>query len=232
MLFALRHPLALIGLLLGFVVGIVVAGWVQNRLAHRWRVGTGAERLRSTLHPARHLDPFGAVAAALGGVGWAAPVELTAYRAGNLRGKLAGVLLAAPLTHLVLGLAGVVAYAVVAPVPWNDPAAIGTAPVVVGDTGAVLDVLPLTLLGFGAANLTMGLLHAVPLPPMAAGRLLFLYGPRTAGWQKAAYHLEENNWGTGILLALSLPLFGGLAVSARITDALAHPLLLLVDALT
>ena len=33
---------------------------------------------------------------------------------------------------------------------------------------------------------------------------MFLYAPRTRGWQKAEYHLVEQNIGTVILLALLL----------------------------
>lgn len=220
MLFALGQPAALLGLLLGFFVGVVVVGIVQARMMgdrQGLRARGGARGLL-----VRFVDPFGAIAAALGGVGWGVPVEPGRFRRGPARARLIRTLLAAPVVHLVLAALGVAGFA-----------ALGHLAVLGGiDTRAVLHglyrgpLLDLTLLGFSVANLTMALLHVVPLPPMAAGRILLLLAPQTPAWQRATYHLEDNNWGVGILLALSLPLLSSSgSVSSSLTSALARPLL-------
>jgi membrane-associated protease RseP (regulator of RpoE activity) len=74
-----------------------------------------------------------------------------------------------------------------------------------------------------------GLLSLVPIPPMDGGRLLFGLAPRTPGWQKAEYQLDERNIGIAVLLALLLiPLGGPQALLPTILDTLAGPLVRLV----
>ncbi|MDQ1679315.1 MAG: hypothetical protein QOI42_174 [Frankiaceae bacterium] len=214
MLLALGRPPALVGLVLGFLAGVFLVGVVQTRMART----RGA---RASL--GRFVDPFGAIAAALGGVGWGLPPEVGRWRRGPARRRAIALLLAAPITHLVLaaiGFAALIAlgdrlYSAVDPrvVLYGVPASSG------------LSFFGLTVLGFATVNLTMALLHVIPLPPMAAGRILLLVAPQTPGWQKAAYYLEDNNWGVGILLALSLPIFSGAAVSGALTAAIARPIL-------
>ena len=219
MLFALGHPLALLGLVLGFFVGIVAVGAAQSRSAG---VKASADHRGGGL--ARYVDPFGAIAAALGGVGWAAPIEMGRFRTGPARRRLIRTLLLAPLTHLALAAVGCLA---LAGLGWLVPLRyVNTSLALHGAYGAPF--VQLTVLGFVVANLTMALLHVIPLPPMAAGRILFLLAPQTAAWQRAAYQLEDNNWGVGILIGLSLPLFSGGALSASLTAALSRPLLALV----
>jgi hypothetical protein len=219
-LFALGHPLALLGLVLGFLVGVVAVGTVQARATGGGR-RDGHHRGAGVL--ARYIDPFGAIAAALGGVGWAAPIEIGRFRRGPARRRLIRTLLLAPLTHLGLAVVGCVALAGLG----------ALAPLRFVDTRLALHgtyappLLQLTALGFVVVNLTMALLHVIPLPPMAAGRILFLLAPPTPAWQRAAYQLEDNNWGIGILIGLSLPLFSGGALSASLTAALSGPLLAL-----
>jgi hypothetical protein len=170
----------------------------------------------------RFVDPFGAIAAALGGVGWGAHVESGRFRRGPARARLIRALLAAPVVNLALAALGV-----------GTLAALGHLGVLVDlDTRFALHglyrgpLLDLTIVGFLVANLTMALLHVVPLPPMAAGRILLLLAPETPAWQRARYQLEENNWGIGIMLALSLPLLSSSgSVSNSLTSTLARPLL-------
>jgi hypothetical protein len=219
-LFALGRPPALIGLLLGFIVGVTAVGATQARMMGNRHTVRGSGGARAWL--GRFVDPFGAIAAALGGVGWAVPVESGRFRRGPARARLIRTLLAAPVVHLALAALGAAALAGL-----GHLAVLGlidTRPVLHGAYGGPL--LDLTLLGFIVANLTMGLLHVIPLPPLAAGRILFLLAPETPAWQRARYQLEDNNWGVGILLALSLPLLSSSgSVSNSLTAALARPLL-------
>ena len=81
----------------------------------------------------------------------------------------------------------------------------------------------------GLMNVYVGALSLVPLPPLDGGRLLFALGPRTAGWQKAEYQLDERNIGVAVLLALLLiPLGGPQALLPTLLDTLAGPLVRLV----
>jgi membrane-associated protease RseP (regulator of RpoE activity) len=85
------------------------------------------------------------------------------------------------------------------------------------------------LLLFGLMNVFVGLLSLVPLPPLDGGRLLFALAPRTAGWQKAEYQLDERNIGVAVLLALLLiPLGGPQALLPVLLDTVVGPLVDLV----
>jgi Zn-dependent protease len=79
-----------------------------------------------------------------------------------------------------------------------------------------------------AASLTtieVALLYLVPLPPLDGARIMWALAPPTAGWQKARYYLEEQNYGLGILIVLLLPIFGGnVGLIGRIVESVAQPI--------
>lgn len=71
------------------------------------------------------------------------------------------------------------------------------------------------------------------LPPLDGGMLLFGLGPATPGWRKAEYHLQEQNWGIGILLVLLvLPLVGRLPLLLVLLGLVVNPLVGAVGALS
>lgn len=223
MLYALAHPTALLLLLSSYVIGMTAHGWVQSVVADR--LGDRRPRAEGRLKadPRHHLDAFGAVAAALSGLGWARPVELAHRRQ---RGTVLLVALSGPAINLLLGLALLVSWRVV-----YGPAHVaglaydlqrGVA-ISAGDLGYA------ALLLVGASQLYLGVLSLVPLPPLDGGRLLFALGPQTLGWQKARYHLVEQNIGIAVLLALLLvPLGGPLPLLPQLLDTLLEPVLNLV----
>jgi len=78
---------------------------------------------------------------------------------------------------------------------------------------------------FGLMNAYVGVLSLVPLPPLDGGRLLFGLAPRTSGWQKAEYHLVEQNIGlVAVLVLLLLPLGGPQALLPVVLDRVVSPL--------
>jgi len=230
-LYALRHPVALLGLAVGFLLGVAVRGLVQTRLAARLGDRSALAQGQGRFDLRRELDPFGAVAAALGGVGWGRPVERPSYVRKDTRGRLLAVLLAGPAALAVLGGLLLAAYAAV-----GGPALAGTGivSVTVADTVHGSYVAPTpgqTLLLFASVELlTMAVLALIPMPPLDGGRILFLYAPRTRGWQKAEYHLVEQNIGTVILLALLLiPLAGQGPLLLFLLDVILRPVLSLAS---
>ena len=222
MLYALRTPSALLALITSFLVGVLVQGVSTAVAARSLKVpgAVGPGRTRPDLR--RHLDPFGTIAAALAGAGWALPAERPGRRRGTPR--YAAVVLAGPLANLVLAalaLAGFVAAG-------GGRALLGAVSVVSVLHGSerASGVLPMALLALGVANLAMGILALVPLPPLPGGRLLFAFGPRSHGWQRAEHFLDDQHWGVGILLALLLiPLAGQGPLLLALIDDLAQPLL-------
>lgn len=225
MLYALRHPVALLALLLGFLVGVVAHGVAQSFVAGR----LGEPFLRGGRHrldPRWHLDPFGAIAAALAGPGWGVTPDLDRLRFRSPR-KYAAAVLAGPAANLLLGALGVAGYLLLGGSGFLlDGSVVGN-----GVRGSVLgeNALQTAVLLFGLENLAMGLLSLVPLPPLDGGRVLFALGPRSAGWQRAQYLLQEQNWGIiAVLVLLLLPLAGALPPLLFLVDQIGSVLLSVV----
>jgi len=216
-LYALGAPLSFLLLVVAFVVSAVLAGWLSALAAAR--VGL-REPGRRAPDPRRQLDPFGCVAALLGGFGWARPVEVPSTYRGA---RIALAVLCGPLVVLALGLGALAAFGAVH--------GGGTVSALLLQNGA--GVLPLAqeawLLG-GLMALYVGALSLVPLPPLPGGAALFAVAPRTLGWQKAHYQLAERNLGTAVLLALLLiPLGGSSPLLPTVLDRVLGPLVRVVS---
>ena len=219
MLYALGDPLSLVVLVLSFAVAATLHGWVQSVVAVRRGHRGAAAAGRTRPDPRRHVDPFGAVAAAIAGVGWARPVELPDRRR---RGALVTVLLSGAVANLVVGFGALVAFRL-AGGAWNG------ASITLLQYGIGGDLVLRVLLLFGLSNVFVGALSLVPLPPLDGGRLLFALGPRTSGWQKAEYQLDERNIGVAVLLALLLiPLGGPQALLPVLLETVVGPFVELV----
>jgi Zn-dependent protease len=215
-LYALGHPLSFVVLVLSFVVVVTLHGWVASFVADR--VGDRRPRMegRLALDPRRHVDPFGAVAAALAGVGWPRAVELPVRRS---RASVVAVALAGPVLDIVLG-TGLLLAVVLG--QGESLVALGTGPLQSGvDAGALTTLLFLS----GLVALSVGLLSLVPLPPLDGGRLLFALAPRAPGWQRAEHLLVEQNAGTAVVLVLCvLPLGAAGALLPALVDVVLGPL--------
>jgi Zn-dependent protease len=228
---ALAHPLSLLVLVAAFVVGIVLHGWVQALVADRF--GDRRPRLEGRLNPSpkRHVDPFGAVAVLLSGVGWGRPVDLpTGFRR---RTAQVVVALSGPLVNLLLGVGVLLLWRVgFGPVGSASGGPVAFLANQVGPFHFLQEGASLTETGlssavflFGCVQLYLGALTLVPLPPMDGGNLLFALGPRSPGWHKAQHHLVERNIGLVALLALLLiPLGGNVPILPQVLDSVLTPL--------
>ena len=220
MLYALGDPVSLVLLLLSFLFAVTLHGWVQSLVARRAGDRAVVAERRTGPDPRRHVDPFGAVAAAIAGYGWAKPVEPPDRRR---RSALVTVLLSGAAANLAVGLGALAVTRVV-----YGGLRAGSASQLL-QYGADLALAAGALVLLGLANLMTGLLSLVPIPPLDGGRLLFGLAPRTPGWQKAEYQLVERNLGIAVLLALLLiPLGGPQALLPTLLDTIAAPLVRLV----
>ncbi len=225
MLYALGNPPALLVLVLSFVAAILTQGVVQAFVAARLGERGPAQEGRLRPDPRRHLDAFGAIAAALAGIGWGRPIPLGS-RVG--RARLAAIQLTGPLALVVGGVALLVAAGAA------DPAyRLGAGQFSAALHGAFgfASPLPAALVTAGAVVLGVGLLGLIPIPPLPGGAVLFAYAPRGGGWGRARYYLQEQHWGVGVLLLLLLlPLAGREPLLLFVVDAVASLLLGVVSA--
>ena len=221
MLYALGDPVSFLILVLALVVAVVLAGWTSSLVVSRSRGSALRQEGRLRPDPRRHLDPFGAVGAAVSGIGWARPVELPHGRRGP---GAALAVLSGPLVVLALGLGLLAVFGVVqGPLPGGEPLALQQ-----GVGGSDLGARALYLGGLMATY--VGALSLVPLPPLPGGVALFALAPQTLGWQKAHHQLVERNIGTAVLLALLLiPLGGPTALLPTVLGSVVSPLVRLVS---
>ena len=249
MLYALRYPFSFGVLIVTFVVGVTVRGLVQQLVSGERRpkwVRANTKRRRSTwLRP--YFDVYGAIAALLGGVGWGAPVDTSDPRHRS-RGRRVAQLLLGPIVLAALGVGLLLAFRA-----WTHVAGLNSAQdgplrtetslyyVSTGQSFAGSSPGHLrshfqygppfgqvALLLAGVELLAMGVLAILPIPPLDGGRLLFALTPRSGGWQRVRFRLDEENWGLLILLFCSFPVIFRRVLLISILGAIVNPLVRLI----
>jgi hypothetical protein len=199
-LFALRQPATLLGLLLGFAASMIALTAVQARIAG---IKRGAA---ATFHPRTWIDPYSGVAALLGGIGWAPRPEVRRGFGRDPRRVLWILAVAAVVVPAILAAVGFAAFFAA-----NGPKAalkvIGSSDVIFG--GSIVGLLTTgqqVALGFAVECVAIAVLSVVPIPPLATGVAVWTQFPKTPGARRTAYHLLEEQWGIGILMVLMLPI--------------------------
>jgi hypothetical protein len=216
-LFALNQPATLLGLLAAFLLG----SFVQT-CGQRLVIG-GRRMLRGVKHAQLWLDPFAAVTALLGGMGWAPRQDLDRRRPSlPLLLTLVSVLLEAGLA--VVGLLG---YRLAGgDVPDLGLTFASTVDVIHGHQLIAASFAERFALGFGVESLACALLCLVPIPPLPLGVWLWSVLPRGDGARRIAYHLLEEQWGVAVILVLLLlPLAGQQPLLLALLAAVADPIL-------
>lgn len=197
MLFALVHPVAFVALVASFLLGIVVRAvairFTAKRLGLADRHDSVVPRLRED------VDPFGAVAAAIAGMGWGKMLSVDDIPQFRGRGRSVAVFVAGPVACIVLAQVFFLAYVLAYP-PFGflpEPAV-----VLHGIDGAVGQQI---LLSFAVGLLCFGILELIPIPPLDGFGILW-YAMRRPGksmqWMRLWF--EHKNVGAVVLLVISL----------------------------
>lgn len=224
MIFQIGEPLVFLGMGLGYVVAVLVHNLAQSLAARS--IGDPVTRMsrRRLVDPKQEFEAFGIIVMIVAGLGWGRPVPLTEPRnRGARKGRYIAALLAGPAADLLVGSICVAAYALLSGI---DPQGSERF-----DLGSNVNA-GTTLLGLvGVLCIAIGFLYLIPLPPLDGARIMWALAPPTAGWQKARYNLEEQNYGLGALVILSFPLFSGQGLIVRIVYAVAQPFIDLITGL-
>jgi Zn-dependent protease len=221
-LYALAHPFSFGVLLLSYVLGLTLHGLVQT-----WAIGLlSGHRVRRSARlkpdPRVHLDPFGAVAALISGLGWAVPVDVSRLSG---TGRRIVVALAGPAVNVVLGVGLLAAVRL----SYGPSGALSTGASSVLQHGAELHSAAAVVTLVGASQLYLGVLALVPVPPLDGAVVLFGLAPRTRAWLQAEHHLGERNIGVAVLLALLVvPLGGPVPILPQLLDTVLGPVLSLL----
>jgi Zn-dependent protease len=204
-LYSLGHPVAFASLVISFLLGLVLRA-VAVRLSAR-TLGL-ADRSESIMPRLREdVDPFGAVAAALGGMGWGKALSVDDIPRWRGRGRAVIVFAAGPLTCIVI--AQVLLAATVLTYPNGILSYANVSDVMLAGYDNTVGYGEQILLSLGVGLLTFGLLALIPIPPLDGFGILYSALPRPgAGMQWMRLWFEQKNIGVVVLLALCLFPFG------------------------
>ena len=198
MLFALVQPVAFAALVVSFLLGLVLRA-VAIRLTARG-LGLADRREPISPRPRADVDPFGAVAAAIGGMGWGRMLSVDQVTRHRGRGRAAAVFAAGPLACIVVSELLLAAYAVL--YSGADLRLLSPADVLSGVSGPVAQQ---ALLSLAVGLLSFGLLALIPIPPLDGFGILW-YALRRPGngmqWMRLWF--EDKNIGVLMLLVLCL----------------------------
>ena len=202
MLFALGEPVAFVALVVAFLLGLLLRALAIRITARTLRL---TERRDPVLpRPREDIDPFGAVAAAVGGMGWGKPISVDEVPRYHGRGRAAAVFASGPLVCILVSQLLFAAYVIA--FPDNLLSVLGVSDVLRGFTllrGVTLPMAEQVLLCLAVGLLAFGLLALIPIPPLDGFGILWsaLRQPG-AGAQQMRLWLEDKNIGVLILLVL------------------------------
>ncbi|NMO53456.1 hypothetical protein HH310_19995 [Actinoplanes sp. TBRC 11911] len=196
MLFALVHPVSFVALVASFLLGIVLRAIAIRYTAKRFGL---ADRYDSVMPRLREdIDPFGAVAAAVAGMGWGKMLSVDDIPQYRGRGRAVAVFLSGPVVCLVLAQLFFLAYVLAYPFGFLAEPQI----VLHGVDGAAGQQI---LLSFAVGLLCFGILELIPIPPLDGFGVLY-YALRRPGngmqWMRLWF--EHKNVGVVVLLVISL----------------------------
>jgi hypothetical protein len=216
MLFALRQPVVLVGLVLGFVAGCMLRAALQHA------VSGGLRSARRAFQPQQWLDPYGVVGALIGGAGWSPRPPVSRFRSRQVWLMVVAALVA----HAVLAAVGFAGFVAAGGAREVFPF-ISSVGIVHGTQTVIGNVGQRIALGFGVENVLCGVLALFPLPPLELGVALWSTLPKSAGARRTAYRVLEEQWGIAVILVLLIvPLAGEqpalLQLIASFADRIIH----------
>ncbi|XVU23033.1 hypothetical protein ACQPZJ_38080 [Actinoplanes sp. CA-054009] len=213
MLYALGEPVAFVALVVSFLLALVLRAVAIRATSRMLKIADRRESIAPRLR--EDVDPFGAVAAAIGGMGWGKMLTVDDVPRWHGRGRAAAVFLAGPLLCIVVSQVLMLAYALA--YPDNILAFIGPADVLLGID---LPVGEQVLLSLAVGLLCFGILAIIPIPPLDGfGALHSALRTPGRGMQWMRLWFEDKNIGVLVLLILCIFPFG-VPFLLQILDAL------------
>ena len=194
MLFALGAPVAFVALVVAFLLGLVLRALAMRFTARVVGLGDGRPLLRVNLRET--VDPFGAVSAAIGGMGWGRQLPVDEVPRWRGRGRAAAVFAAGPVACILAGELIIAGFALIHPTEYLA----GLNP------GTILRGVPLpygeqVVLSLGTGLLSFGLLALIPVPPLDGFGVLWNAMRRpgaSMNWMRLWF--EDKNIGALVLL--------------------------------
>lgn len=156
-------------------LAIMLVAFPLHECAHGWVAmllgdNTAEESGRLTLNPIAHIDPMGAIAMLLFGIGWAKPVPVNPARCDKVKPKLAMALVAAagPLSNLLLAFIVEIIYKIVF---------YSNVDILLTGQGSVYYYLIIALNRLIDLNIYLAIFNLLPIPPFDGSRLFLAFLP-------------------------------------------------------
>jgi Zn-dependent protease len=201
-LYALGEPVAFVALVLSFLLALVLRAVAIRLTARSLRLADRHESVTPRLR--EDVDPFGAVAAAIGGMGWGKMISVAEVPRYQGRGKAIAVFAAGPVLCILASQVLLLIYRLA--YPDNILSLIGPADVLLG---AALPFGEQVLLSLAVGLLCFGLLALIPIPPLDGFGILHNALNRPGrGMQWMRLWFEDKNIGVLVLLVLCIFPFG------------------------
>jgi len=194
LLFALGEPVAFVALVVAFVLGLLLRALAIRLTGRALRLTDRREPVSP--RPREDVDPFGAVAAAVGGTGWGKPISVDEVPRHSGRGRAAAVFASGPVLCILVAQLLFATYVILFP---ENPLWMLTVSDVL--RGFPLPLGEQVLLCLAVGLLAFGLLALIPMPPLDGFGILWSALRRPgAGAQQMRLWLEDKNLGVLILL--------------------------------
>lgn len=156
-------------------LAIMLVAFPLHECAHGWTAmllgdNTAEESGRLTLNPIAHIDPMGAVAMLLFGIGWARPVPVNPARCNKMKPKAAMALiaLAGPLSNLLLAFIVEIIYKVVL---------YSNIDIILTGRESMYYYLLIALYRIVYLNIYLAIFNLLPVPPFDGSRLFLAFLP-------------------------------------------------------
>lgn len=154
---------------------VVLAAMPLHEYAHGWTAkmlgDTTPERSgRLTLNPIAHIDPMGAIAILLFGIGWAKPVPINPYRCTKVKPKAAMAItaIAGPLSNILFAYIAVIIRKIIYYSNYEL--------IVSGKESAVL-YLFMAAAEVASINIYLAVFNLLPIPPFDGSRIFLIFLP-------------------------------------------------------
>lgn len=156
-------------------LAIMLVAFPLHECAHGWVAmllgdNTAEESGRLTLNPIAHIDPMGAIAMLLFGIGWAKPVPVNPARCDKVKPKPAMALIAAagPLSNLLLAFIVEIIYKIVF---------YSNVDILLTGQASVYYYLIIALNRLIDLNIYLAIFNLLPIPPFDGSRLFLAFLP-------------------------------------------------------
>ncbi len=167
--------------------------YAHGLVAYKMGDPTAKWQGRLTLNPIKHIDPIGAIAILIFGIGWAKPVEINPRNFRNPKLGMAISALAGPLSNIFLALIAMILYKIFIIIPFTGN---------ITPLTAITQLLSVII----TVNISLAIFNLLPIPPLDGSRVANYFLPERIYFKIMQY---EQYIFLGLILLMTSPILNG-----------------------